>query len=120
MLYKNTILEMEQAELLTLVTTHTLKLDDPDFLDPDEIIELLEDKDGRMFDSPEDDVLNTIYYGNWNGGAKQMLNNCITPDSLVDYINDFRYDKNEEGYEFFDLSSAVAITDVYHMQKALS
>ena len=118
MLYRNEILEMDEGELLELVAEHGLQLEDLDFIDADEIIELMEIKDGHIFESAEDDVLNTICSGNWNDGAKQMLEHHITPDSLVDYINDYRYEQYEEAFEWFNLSSAVAITDVYHMAKA--
>ena len=119
MLYRNEILEMDEGELLQLAAEHKLELDDPDYIDADEIIEQLEESTGKLFDSAEDDILDTICNGNWNDGAKQMLEQHVTPDSLVDYINDFRYEQYEEAYEWFDLSSAVAITDVYHMVKKM-
>ena len=118
MLYRNEILEMNEGALLLLVTEHELQLDDPDFVDADEVIELLEAKTGRIFDSAEDDVLDTICNGNWTDGAKQMLENHITPNSLVDYIEDFRYEQYEEAYAWFDLGSAVAVADVYHMARS--
>ena len=119
MLYRNEIQEMDEGELLQLAAEHKLVLDDPDYIDADEIIELLEEAEGKLFDSAEDDILDTICNGNLNDGAKQMLEQHVTPDSLVDYINDFRYEQYEEAYEWFDLSSAVAITDVYHMVKKM-
>ena len=113
-MYRNEINEMDQSELATLVEEKSLAVDVEEYIDSDEVIELLQKEDGTIFESAEDDILDTIYNGNWSYAVEQMMDLNIYPDSLVDYINDYRYEVFDEAYEWFTLESAVAITELFY------
>lgn len=119
MIYRNEIHEMEQIELLELIAVNALAIDgDEDgWVDVDEVIEALEHQDGALHECAEDDIIDSIYNGNWSDAAKQMIEVHIPPSVLVDYITDYRYEQYEEAYAWFDLSSAVAITQLYEEQR---
>ena len=113
-LYRDVIQKMQRIQLLEIAEKYGLKIDDTDSIDADETIELLENEQGTIFESVEDDILDSIKNGNWTDAAKQMIKDCITPHALIDYINDYRYEQYEEAYDWFDLESAVSITELYH------
>jgi hypothetical protein len=113
-LYRNEINQMDDVELLALADRYNLVLEDRENVDADEVIDLIEYYDSRVYESVEDDILESIRNDKCKDGAKQMLENNITPHGLIDYVNDYRFEQNEDAYEWFDLSSAVAITELYH------
>ena len=39
--------------------------------------------------------------GNWSYAVEQMLVLSVYPDSLIDYIQDYRYEVYEEAYDWF-------------------
>ena len=86
-------------------------------LDPDEIIELLEDIIGRLYGCAEDDILDSIYNGNWTAAAREMVAQHIEPSRLIDYIEDYRFEVDPDAYDWFSLESAVAITELYHQER---
>ena len=116
-MYQNKIREMDEAELMEVVESHKLVLDDEDFIDADEIIELLEYQTGKIFESAEDDILDSIMNGNWTQAVEQMFENHIHPHGLVDYVNDYRFEQYDEAYEFFNLESAMCITELYSQMR---
>ena len=116
-MYQNEIREMDEAELLEVVESHRLALDDENFIDADEVIELLEHEIGKVFESAEDDILDSIMNGNWTQAVEQMFWNHIHPHGLVDYVNDYRFEVYDEAYEWFDLESAVSITELYNQMR---
>lgn len=113
-MYQNQIREMNKVELVEIITEYNLKIEDPGFVDADEVIELLEYELGKVFESAEDDILDSIMNGNWTDAAKQMHDEYITPHGLVDYVNDYRFEVFDEAYAFFTLESAVSITELYN------
>ncbi|WP_373033817.1 hypothetical protein [Sulfurovum sp.] len=116
-MYQNEIREMDEAELMEVVESHKLTLDDENFIDADEVIELLEHEIGKIFESAEDDILDSIMNGNWAQAVEQMFQNHIHPHGLVDYINDYRFEQYDGAYEFFTLESAVSITELYNQMR---
>lgn len=116
-MYKNEIRELDEAELLALISEHSLSIEDEEFIDCEEVIELLEQENGTIFECIEDDILDTIMNGNWTDAANQMHEGYITPHGLIDYVNDYRYEQYEEAYEWFDLSSAATITELYYRKE---
>ncbi len=48
-----------------------------------------------------------------------MMDLGIYPDSLVDYIEDYRYEVYDEAYDWFTLDSAVAITELFYKTRKL-
>ena len=116
-MYQNEIREMSETELQKLISDNNLTIEDTDFIDADEIIELLEQEIGTIFECVEDDILDSIMNGNWTDAAEQMKENYITPHGLVDFVNDYRYEQYEEAYEFFDLSSVATITELYYRKE---
>ena len=116
MLYRNEITEMEQIELMELIAKYALRVesDSEGWIDTDDVIEALT---GIIYECPEDEILDSIYNGNWTQAAHQMLELYVTPSALVDYIEDYRFENYAEAYEFFDLSSAVCITQLYEQQR---
>ena len=116
-MYRNEINEMDQSELATLVEEKSLAVDVEEYIDSDEVIELLQKEDGTIFESAEDDILDTICNGNWTFAVEQMMDLNVYPDSLVDYIENYRYEVYEEAYEWFTLESAVAITELFYRSR---
>ena len=111
-LYKDEINNMGKEQLWEVLKSKKIDCELKQ-LDSDDVIELLEYHEGKVYESVEDDILDTIFNGNWTDGAKQMVQNHITPNALVDYIENYRFENIQEAYEWFDLSSAVAITQLY-------
>ena len=118
MLYRNEIQMMNDTELLELIAINALKVETTDYIDTDEVIEALELTEGTIFECAEDEILDSIYNGNWTQAAKMMWDKFISPNALIDYINDYRFEQCAEAYEWFDLSSAVSITELYHQRVA--
>ena len=120
MLYRNEIVEMEQIELLEVIAAHALVVesDEEGWIDADDVIEALEVQEGTIFECAEDDILDSIYNGNWTEAAKMMWDKFVSPNALVDYVSDYRFEQYDEAYEWFDLSSAVCITELYHQRVA--
>ena len=116
-MYQNEIKEMDREELAQIIEEYSLKIEDTEFIDCDEVIELLEQEQGKLFKCPEDDILDTILNGNWTDASKQMHEMYITPHGLVDYINDYRFEEYEEAYDWFTLESAVSITELYNQKE---
>jgi type I site-specific restriction-modification system R (restriction) subunit len=112
-MYKNEIRMMNERELQELVNDYQLIFEDPGMIDAEEIIELLEDHQGYIPESVEEDILNSIYNGNWTDAVEQMLESNITPNSLVDYIEDYRFEVCPGSYEWFTLEHAVSLTSLY-------
>ena len=117
MLYRYEIQMMNDTELLELIAMNALKVETTDYIDTDEVIEALELTEGTIFECAEDDILDSIYNGNWTDAAQQMLELNVSPNALTDYIEDYRFENCAEAYEFFDLSSAVCITQLYEQQR---
>ncbi len=111
-IYRNEIHEMEDIELLELIAKYALKVNTTDYIDVDEIIEALEYTEGTIYESVEDDILDSIHNGNWTEASKMMWSKFISPNALIDYINDYRFEQYDEAYEWFNLSSAVSITEL--------
>ena len=119
-LYKNQIREMDESELLELLRVNDWTLRDADYVDADEVIEIMELEQGTVYESAEDDVLDTIMNGNWTYAVEQMLDLSIYPDSLIDYIQDYRFEVYDEAYEWFTLESAVAITELFYKTRKVA
>ena len=119
-MYRNEINEMDQSELLSLVQESALAVDVAEHIDADEVIEALERSQGRMYESAEDDILDTIMNGNWSYAVAQMLDLSVYPDSLIDYIQDYRFEVYEEAYDWFTLESAVAITELFYRTRKVA
>jgi hypothetical protein len=119
-MYQNQIREMTETELREFIEENKLTLSDPEYLSDDEVIEVYEKEVDRMFESAEDDILDSICNGNWTFAVEQMLDLNVYPDSLVDYINDYRYEVFDEAYEWFTLESAVAITELFYRTRKVA
>ena len=113
-MYQNQIREMTENELREFIEDNKLILRDLEYLSDDEVIEVYEREVDRMFESAEDDILDSICNGNWSYAVEQMLDLNVYPDSLVDYIEEYRYEVFEEAYVWFTLDSAVAITELFY------
>ncbi len=116
-MYQNEIREMDETELLELMKINAWVPKDENLIDADEVIEVMEYEQGKVFESAEDDILDSIMNGNWSQAAEQMHELYISPHGLVDYVNDYRFEAYDEAYEFFDLESAVSITELYSQVK---
>jgi hypothetical protein len=119
-MYQNQIREMTETELREFVKNNKLTLSDPEYLSDDEVIEVYESEVERMFESAEDDILDTIMNGNWSYAVDQMLDLSVYPDSLVDYIENYRYEVYDEAYDWFTLDSAVAITELFYRTRKVA
>ena len=112
--YQSTVRQMDNKELMYILKSYALVLDDTDPIDVDELIEAYEYEHGTMFESKEDDILDTIMNGNWSDAVEQMLESNVTPSGLVDYIEEYREELGAEYYNWFTLDSAVAITELFY------
>ncbi len=119
-MYQNEIREMDEEELLVLLKKNGWSVEDENFIDADEVIEIMELEQGRVFESAEDDILDSIMNGNWTFAVEQMMDMSVYPDSLVDYIEDYRYEVHGEAYEWFTLESAVAITELFYRTRKVA
>ena len=119
-MYQNEIREMDETELLELLRTNGWEPKDTEYIDCNEVIEIMELEQGRVFESAEDDILDSIMNGNWTYAVEQMMDLSVYPDSLVDYIEDYRYEVFDEAYEWFKLESAVAITELFHRTRKVA
>jgi len=117
-LYRDEIYMMDEEQLWAVLKAKKIDCE-REVLDSDDVIVLLEYHEGIVYESIEDDILNSIYNGNWTDGAKQMVKNYITPNALIDYIDNYRFENIQEAYEWFDLSSAVAITQLYEQKRGV-
>ena len=117
-LYKDEINMMDEEQLWAVLKSNKIDCEF-EVLDADDVIELLEYHEGKVYESVEDDILDSIYNGNWTQGAEQMLQNHITPNALVDYINDYRFENSQEAYDWFDLSYAVTIAQLYQQERGV-
>jgi hypothetical protein len=117
--YRTEIETASRLELIELIESYALGID----YYSENLYELREytldalERENNLFESAEDDILDTIMNGNWTDAAKQMHENYITPHGLVDYVNDYRYEEFDSAYEFFDLESAVSITELYNQMR---
>ncbi len=118
-MYQNQIREMDEQELLELLSSNGWVAEDKDYIDADEVIEIMKLEQGRVFESAEDDILDSICNGNWTYAVEQMLDLSVYPDSLVDYIENYRYEVFDEAYEWFTLESAVAITELFYKTRKI-
>ena len=82
-MYRNEIVEMEQVELLELIAKDALIVESNEegWIDTDDVIEALT---GIIYECAEDEILDSIYNGNWTQAAHQMLELYVTPNGLVD------------------------------------
>ena len=115
-LYRDAINMMGEEELWAVLKSKKIDCEIEE-LNSDDVIELLEYHEGKVYESVEDDILDSIFNGNWTQGAKQMVRNHVSPNALVDYIEDYRFENIQEAYDWFDLSSAVAITQLYQQER---
>ena len=118
--YRTEIETASRRELIELIETCALGIDYHEEPDVCELREFVMDKlesENSLYLCAEDDVLDSIMNGNWTQAVEQMLEVYITPNGLVDYINDYRFEEYEDAYEFFDLSSAVSITELYNQMR---
>ena len=118
--YRTEIETANRRELMEIIEAYALGIDYYEVDDTYELREYTMDKleaENNLYECVEDDILNTIMNGNWTDAAQMMHENYISPNGLVDYINDYRYEEFDEAYEFFTLDSAVAITELYHRKE---
>ncbi len=115
-MYRN---EMEQSELAELLNKNEWVTENKDYIDADDVIEIMELESGRVYESAEDDILDTIMNGNWTHAIEQMLDLSVYPDSLIDYIENYRYEVYEDAYDWFKLEHAVAITEMFYKTRKL-
>ena len=118
--YRTEIETASRKELIELVEEHALGIDYHIEPDEDELREYVLDaleRENLLFQSAEDDILDTICNGNWTQAVEQMLENYITPHGLVDYVNDYRFEEFEDAYGFFNLESAVSISELYSQMR---
>ncbi len=118
--YRTEIVVANRRELIQLIETLALGIDyhsEPDVIELREYVLDALERENSLFESAEDDILDSIMNGNWTQAVKQMLENYITPHGLVDYVNDYRFEEFDEAYEFFNLESAVSITELYNQMR---
>ncbi len=115
--YKTEIREMNEAELIAVVAEYALKIEDTDYIDADEIIEIIEDRHETLFECAEDDILDSIYNGNWSQAVEMMQDTdtgYMFPSQIADYIEDQRFEIDDSMYEWFDLGSMSALCDTFY------
>ena len=118
--YRTEIETASRRELIELIEEYALGIDYQEEPDQYELREYVLDaleRENSLFESAEDDILDSIMNGNWTQGVEQMFDNYITPHGLVDYVNDYRFEQFDEAYEFFNLESAVSITELYSQMR---
>ena len=61
-----------------------------------------------------EDIIDTIYDGQWDDAGNAMLNNGINPNDVADYIEKAR-EERPEIYSFFSLGHATSLASTYYM-----
>ena len=117
-LYRNDIYEMDSDELMeALENYNVITALEVDELEPEDVIELIEAEQGHLYLCEEDDILDTIYNGNWTSAVEQMMDTdtgYMFPSQIADYIADERYCSDSDAFEWFDLRSMSALCDVFY------
>ena len=100
---KQEVLDLIEEENLTnwLDLDEDIELDDIKPL----LIEALEDN-GYWIETAQDDILDSVYNGNWNEGAKIMLDEHISIYNLIEFI-----EESELDYEWFDLTQLASLME---------
>jgi len=118
-MYQNEVREMTENELLEFMENNGWKSTE-DFIDAELVIGIYELENGTMFESAEDDILDTICKGNWSYAVEQMDDLNVWPDGLIDYIEDYRYEVYDEAYDWFKLEHAVVITEMFYKTRKVA
>ena len=118
--YRTEIETASRRELIEIIEAFALGIDyhaEPDVYELREYTLDALERENNLYESAEDDILDSIMNGNWTQAVEQMFENHIHPHGLVDYVNDYRYEQYDEAYEFFNLESAVSITELYNQMR---
>ena len=113
-MYRIDIDKLDKLELLVLIEyegfTNLLDItaDHTEDETRDKLIEALQDH-GEWIENVHQDILDSIRNGNWEEGGKLMLEECITPTELVDYIEDYNEGMGYNMYSWFDMYSVIGI-----------
>ncbi len=107
-MYRNTIQSMNETALQDLREQYNQEGDVYDLID------YLTDEGIVNFDSPEDDILDSFTNGNYDQGAKQMLEHIINPRELIDWLEEQREELGEYFYQNISLSSTISIVESYN------
>ena len=117
-LYRNDIYEMDSDELMEALENYNIVTAlEADELEPEEVIELIEVEHGHLFMRVEDDILDTIYNGNWTDAVEQMMDTStgyMFPSQIADYIEDVRFEEDPDTFGWFELSHMSALCDVFY------
>ena len=115
-LYRNDIYEMDSDELMeALENYNVITALEADDLAAEDVIELIEAEQGHLYLCEEDDILDTIYNGNWTSAVEQMMDSgYMFPSQIADYVEDQRYEIDDSCFEWFDLGSMSALCDVFY------
>ncbi len=109
-----------RTEMIVLIESYALGIDyhtEPDVYELREYTLDALEGENNLYESAEDDILDSIMNGNWTQAVEQMFENHIHPHGLVDYVEDYRFEQYDEAYEFFNLESAVSITELYNQMR---
>ena len=106
-MYRDQIMNMDIEDFETLIAGYDINQE----VGKEDLCNFIEEREG-LFDTAYDDILDSIYNGNWTEGAEIMLREHIHPNNLIDWLEEQREDI-QEYYSFFGLSHAVAMAEEY-------
>jgi len=113
-MYRDEINKLNKLELIDLIEYEALTnllditADHTEDETRDKLVEALQDH-GEWIENVYQDILDSLVNGNWNEGGKLMLEEYITPNELVDYINDYNEEMGYNMYQWFDMHSVIGI-----------
>ena len=120
-LYRTELETASRRELIALIEAYALGID---YHIEDDVYELREytldalEREGQtIFEAVEDDILDDLCNGNWTDGVHRMREHSITPNSLINWIEEQREELGEDYHSHFDLGSAVAVTELYNRER---
>jgi len=120
-IYTNEIYEMDITELLEALENYNVVTAlEEDELEPEGVIELIQQEQGFLFTCIEDDILDSIYNGNWSDAVEQMMDTdtgYMFPSQIADYIEDQRFEVDESCFEWFNLGSMSALCDTFYSKR---
>lgn len=65
-----------------------------------------------------DYIVDSFYNGNWNEGVQFMLDECIHPRDLANYLEEKEEEFGEKIYkEFLDRAAFITITELWYEMK---
>jgi len=113
-MYRNEINEATKVELINEIKSNSYDVEYKD-IELEELRESLIEElesNGDWIETIEDDILDSICNGNWNEGAKLMLEESISIFNLIDFVEEISEELGYNVYSWFDRTAVANLASV--------